>query len=107
MAHRAIGRESRSGMIGISRAIVSRQVASHARGRTQCVVVVDVALIAGCSQVCAREREARLGVIERGRLPGDRRVTGFAGCRESGSDVVRIRCLVEIRKMASGARRRQ
>ena len=48
------------------------------------------------------ERETGLGVIERRRVPRSGRMARVAGRGETGSHVVRISGLVEIRHVAAG-----
>ena len=82
------------------------EMAAHAGGLRQAVIVVDVAIRAGSwrHHVLAREREAGLGVIEVRRRPGDRRMARFAGLCESLLCVIRVVRVLEILEMAAHSR---
>ena len=99
--------ESALYVVGIGGILKIFGVAGDAGGGRQIVVVVDVA-------ICALPRRDRMGagqcevhqrVIERGRLPRDRRVALGAVLWEIGGDVVGIRCALEILQVAGNAGR--
>ena len=83
-------REARRRVVRVGRAVVVRLMARVAVGRRAGVAAADVAGRAGDPRVRAGQREARLAVVEAGRLPGGRVVAGRAGRREAGGRVVRV-----------------
>ena len=112
-ASRGSGGETRGDVIGDASAKCLRfvpigRMAGHALGRTQGVVVVDVAGGAGRRSgrhVRARQRKAGGAVIERGRGPSRSGVAiGTIGCRESrpGGRVNRIVRLLPSGEVATG-----
>ena len=94
-------------VIRIRRALVILQVARHARGLRQVVVVVDVTIHAGARRdgMLPGQREASLRVIKLRRRPGTRCVTGFASLREALLDVVRVRRALVVLQVAGHASR--
>jgi len=75
VANVALQRKSAGDVIRIGRGLVVRQMAADTRGCRQIVVSALVAISALQLQVPARQREAALGMIEGGRLPGRRAMT--------------------------------
>jgi hypothetical protein len=94
-------------VIRIGRPLEIRQMATDARGvgRGQVVVVVHVAQLALHGGVRAGEREARRGVVKRGVVPGCCGMALLAGGGETRLHVVGIRRPLEIRQVATDARR--
>ncbi len=90
MACSAGGGESRSDVVGIGGGVVLSFVARVAVGRRTCVDVIDVALGAGYSNVCAGKRECRFVVVEDSIGPRAGVVANGAGCGESSRDVIWI-----------------
>src|SRR6266567_1782430 len=82
------GGESRSDVVGIGGGVVLSFVARVAVGRRTCVDVIDVALGAGYSNVCAGKRECRFVVVEDSIGPRAGVVANGAGCGESSRDVI-------------------
>ena len=80
-------------------------MAADASRRCQVVVSAFVAIGALQLQVPAGQREATLGVIKRGRLPGRRAVADRAVCREPGRRMIRIGRSVVVLHVARRARR--
>ena len=95
----------RLGVIRISRALKIREVARGADGirRGQVVIVIHMTGGARNAYVRARQREPCLIVIESCRLPRGGRVADFAGGRNPGLNVIRIRGALKIRHVASRA----
>lgn len=60
VAHRAIGREPGGLVVRIRGRVVARHVTRRTGRRIQRVVVIDVALQAGCAYVRSRQGESRL-----------------------------------------------
>jgi len=100
-------RNSGGHVVRIVRCLIVLQVAAHASGRRQIEVAICVALIALQVRVSSRQRESDRVVIESSRLPRCCRVTFLTGLRKAKRDVIRIRRLLEIRKVASDARSRR
>jgi len=98
-------RESAGRVIRVLTVLKILQMAAHASGLRQTVVVVDVAVRAspGGRHVRAGQWESRLRVIEVRRRPGHGRMARLAGLRESLLRVVRIFRVLEILKMAAHA----
>ena len=69
VADLALLREAGRGVVRVIRALEVFQMAADARRAAQVVVSVRVALSTRHTDVCSREREAGLGVIEGRRLP--------------------------------------
>ena len=92
-------------MIRIRCSLEILQVAVHAVRicAGQVVIVIDVTLCALHGAMRARQREAGRGVIEGRIIPRSGAVTLLAGLRESRTDVIRIRCALEIFQMAAHA----
>jgi hypothetical protein len=92
---------------GIRGCLPCGHVAAHGtasiRSNLQIVVVVDVARSARNAGVSVAEQEPGGAVIEFGVQPGIEGMAGFAGCRELGTRVVRIRGLLIILPMARNA----
>jgi len=91
-------REVRRDVIRIRRSLEVLQVTAHAGGGVEAVVVVDVAIGAGARRhgVQPGEREAGAGMVERRVQPVGGVVTGVASLWEIRSDVIGIRCSLEI-----------
>ena len=103
VARLAGGGKSCRGMVRVGRILIVRFVTGVAIGRDRCVVVVHVAICAGHRGMCARERESRVVVIERGRTPRCRGVAQVALLRESRGHVVRVGRSLEVLQMARNA----
>ena len=99
-------REPAGNVVGIRGSLEVLQMARHARGVVQGVVIVDMAIGAGARRhrVQASERESGIVVVECGAHPAAGVVTGFASLRESAGNVVGIRGSLEILEVASHAR---
>ena len=93
-------------VVRIRRALEVLQVARHARGLRDVVVVIDVAIGASPRRhgVLAGKWESGFRVIELGRLPGARGMTRLTSLREAALHVVRIRGALEILEMTRDAR---
>ena len=89
--------------------VVIGLMATNAGGDGDVVVVVDVTIgaLPRRHSVCAGQREARLGMIKRGRLPSRSVVTGFARLREPALHMVGVRRAIEVRQVARNAGRRR
>ena len=98
VTYRAVEGEPGSLVVRIGRAVIRSEVTSRA-SRTQVVVSVHVTGRARDTRMRACQRESRFTVIERGARPRRSRMTHRAIRRESGSYVVRVSRLVEIRDM--------
>jgi len=89
--------------------VVVSLVAGDARGISQIVVVVLVAVVAGAGRigVCPSQNEAGQRVIELGVYPAVGAMAALAGlsCEEGGRRVFRIRGAVEVCLMATDALR--
>ena len=97
---RTVQREASRYMVGIRRAVVVREVTGvTVRGSTR--IPVAMALQAVSVHVRTLQREARIVVIERTRLPSRLGMTGRAVRREARSHVIRIRGPVVIGHMTS------
>ena len=97
--------EIRRHMAGICRSLEIFQVTAHAGRRVQSVIIVDVTIgaLPRRYRVHAREREPGGAVVE-GRVRPCRGVMALlAGLRKTRSDVVGIRCSLEVRQMAAHA----
>ena len=103
MAPRAVSRESGVCHRGRGRGELLL-MAVIARCREPREHVVHVALLARDAHVSPGQRERRVGVVERRRLPRRHRVAGCAVCRESRVGWSRRIC--KIRRVARSARRR-
>src|SRR5712692_11338019 len=90
-------------MVRIGRGGEIRLVATVAVGGDGGEVAPDVAEVAGHGDVEAGQREERLAVVERGRLPGGGGVAGGAGGGEAQQGVIGIGGGVEIFDVAGGA----
>ena len=90
-------------MVRIGDGRVLRLMARVAVSRSARVASADVAIGAGNRRVCTRKREERLDVIEDRGDPCTRVGAYLAIRRESAGDVVRIRCLLEVRLVAGDA----
>ena len=100
-------REARSDVIGIRRSLEVFQVATDAsRVRAgQVVVAVHVALRTLNAGMRAGQRKAGGVVIESGARPGRGAVTLLTSLREARSDVIGIRCALEVFQVATDASR--
>ena len=100
------GQASRNMVDRLLGVVVVLLVAENARGLSQVVIIVDVAVGAGARRhgVSAGQREPSLGVIESRGLPGAGRVAYFASLREAALHVVRVVGVLEILLMARDAR---
>lgn len=108
VTNRAVGRESRGGVVGICGSGVIRLVARVAGRRRVCVVVICVALGAAQRRVQARQWIVRiLRMVEVDICPVRRRMARFARGRECGRGVVRVRRSRPVSAMASVTIRRQ
>ena len=92
----ALLRKPGCGVIRIVCTLKILQMAADTRGDGQTVVPVGVALRALHADVCPRQGESRLRVIELGRLPRGRAMAHFALLRQSSSSVVRIGRSLEV-----------
>ncbi len=90
-------------MVRIGRAGEIRLVATVAVGGYRGEVASDVAEVAGHGDVETRQRERRLAVVERGRLPSRSGVAGGAGGGEAQQGVFGIGGGVEIFDVTGGA----
>jgi hypothetical protein len=90
-------RESRRRMVRIGRALVVGLVARVASCRHGRIVVVHVAIRAGCSRVRTSQRKRRVVVIKRRLRPGGCVVTQIASLREPSCHVIGVGGPVEIR----------
>lgn len=95
-------REPSQDVVRIRRALKILQVTRNASRSSQVVVVVDMAVEAqaGRGGVSVGQRKSDSVVIERRRLPRNRRVTGLAGLRETSLDVIGTRRSLKILQMA-------
>lgn len=66
----------------------------------QLIVAIYVTCLAGNCLVCTCQREVRGAMIKGATSPACRRVTLFAVVTEIARNMVRVRCLLEIRLMA-------
>ena len=69
MAHAAGLRETRGHVVRIGRAVEIRQVAGDASRRESGIHIIFMTLSTGDTDVSARQREWRTGVVERCALP--------------------------------------
>ena len=90
-------------MIRVRRVIEFLGVAREAVCRQCGEVVIHVAGCTRNSDMRTRQREGRLGVIERRGTPRHCRVANGAVRRETGCRVIRVRRLIEIIDVARGA----
>src|SRR5713101_4381909 len=90
-------------MVRIGRGGEIRLVATVAVGGDGGEVAPDVAEVAGHGDVEAGQREERLAVVERGRLPSGGGVAGGAGSGEAQQGVIGIGGGVEILEVAGEA----
>lgn len=97
----ALLRDTSRGVVGIGGALIVLEMAGDASGRAQVEVAIRVALIALQGGVSAGQRETYSVVIESGRLPSRRRMALLASLWKSQCDVVRIRRLLVIGKVAT------
>jgi hypothetical protein len=107
VAYRAVLREARRNMVGISSAVEIRDMAGYAVGRQARVLPADVACRTLPPRVRARKRKLRLAVIKQSRHPCRRAVAYRAVLREARRNMVGISSAVEIRDMAGYAVGRQ
>ena len=100
-------REVRRYVTRIRRSLVLLQVARHASRTGQIVVVVDMAVgtLPRRHAVCPGQRKSGAVVIECRVQPGTGVVALIAGLREVRRYVIRIRCALEIFKVAGHASR--
>ena len=105
MANIALLRKSPGHVIRIRCARIVLQMATDTRGRRQIVVSALVAISALQLQVPTRQREAALGMIERGRLPGGSAVANRAVGGKSARRMIRIGRSVVVLHVARRARR--
>jgi hypothetical protein len=103
----AIGWEVRGYVVRIRRALKVFQVATHARGGGQVVVVVDVAVSAFPRRhgMATSQQESRRGVIEFRVQPVITRMTTLARGGELGVHVIGIGGRLKILEVARRARR--
>jgi len=92
-------------MVGIRRLLEIIQVATHAGGLTQRVVVVDMAIraLTRRHRVHPRQREAGVAVVEGRIRPVVSVVALLAGLRKACRDVIGIRRALEVRQVATHA----
>ena len=92
-------------MVGIRGLLEIIQVATHAGGLAQRVVVVDMAICALPRRHCvhARQSEAGVAVVEGRIRPVVGVVALLAGLRETCGDVIGIRRTLEVRQVATHA----
>ncbi len=91
----ARGRELRRFVIRFTRAVVIRQVTAHAGRRQAVILSARVALIAARCDMCTRQRELRVVVVER-RVPVARCMALQTGCGHLCCFVIRISRAVVI-----------
>lgn len=94
-------------VIGIGCLLEVCQVAGDARCRSARILSSHVTLRTLHADVCPCEGKSRPVVIEVCVAPGIRIVAVLAGLRNSGTDVIRIRRLLEVRQVAGHAGRTQ
>ena len=88
------------------RVVVIRLVAGHTGCVRQLVIVIHVTQRAGRGCVEARERPARLGVVELAIRPQHRVVAAFAGGRKTESHVIHRRLRSVVSRLVAGHARR-
>ena len=100
-------RESAGNVVGTRGSLEILKVTRNAGGRSQAVVVVDVAVNASPRRdgVRAREREVDAAVVEAGRCPACSCMARFASLRKPARDVVGIRGPLEVFQVARHAGR--
>ena len=101
VAGSAGSREARGHMVRISSSVVVGLMARIAVGRQSGVVVVDVAACAGNRHMGTRQGKRRVVVIEACRNPRRCVVAYLTLLWEAGSDVIRVRCTLEILEVAA------
>ncbi len=86
-------------VIRIRRAVVIRKVAINTLTRGPFKHPAHMALLTGCLDMCTRQRELRVVMVER-RVPVARCMALQTGCGHLCRCMIRIRCSVVIRKVA-------
>jgi hypothetical protein len=100
-------RPARGDVIWVSSSSEVCLVAGVAGGRRPRKYIIDVALDAVHSGVCACQREWRVVVVERCPGPCGRRVAGTAGGWEARSGVCGVCCSIPVSRVAAVAGRGQ
>ena len=103
MAQAAIHRETGFGVVGIARVAEIAEVARTAVRRDAREIAVAVALVALQSNVGARQREGRFGMVERRAGPGSGGMAEGAIHGEPGLGMVRVRRAIEVLQMTRAA----
>lgn len=102
MADLAVSGEAAGHVVRVCCLLEVRLVAGHAGGAESGKNAACMARAAGQGNVRARERKRCLGMVKRGPQPVRGAVAYGAVGREPGTHVIRIRGLLERRKVAGG-----
>jgi hypothetical protein len=106
VAHLALLRHARRGMVGIGGGLVVLQVASDASGRGQIKISIGMALVALQLGMSAGKRKSDGVMIEVRRLPRAGGMALLASLGKSQGHMIGIASLLKVGKMAADARRR-
>jgi hypothetical protein len=93
-------REPQGDVVGIGRPIEIRPMTVNAVRRERCILIACMATIARDSNMSTGQRESGATVRKRRGLPHARRMARLAGVAECPSNVIRVRRLCKIRRMA-------